>query len=158
MCKTQNLYVLHLGINTASGGIEWETSKFSPQLIDVPCKIVIKQILTEISDSVAHDITGALQFRVIHNIKTNAFSNFLTGTSNTLGFIDAYSIKNNGTNINIGYTSTTLQLYAPNGLPSFLTLNRVGAIPPATDINKIIDDPSLLWSVTLEVTINPDEN
>lgn len=155
MCKTQNLYVLHLAM-VADGSITWDTSILSPQLINKPCKIKVKQIFSELTDG-AVDISKALNFRVIHNIKTNAMTNFYNGSSNILGFIDSFSVRNTGTNLNIGFTSADLELYAPSGLPNELILNRVGTISPATDLNKIIDEPTLLWAVTLEVTINPDE-
>lgn len=156
MCKTQNLYVLHLAM-VEDGSITWDTSILSPQLINKPCKIKVKQVVTEMRDGSANLLT-AINLRVIHNIKTNAMTNFFSGSSNILGFIDSYSVRNTATNHYVGFTSSDLELYAPNGLPNELILNRVGTVPPATDLNTIIDDATLLWAVTLEVTINPDEN
>ena len=50
-----------------------------------------------------------------------------------------------------GFTTSDCILYAPNGLPAILELNRVGG-------TSIIDVVNLSWAVRLEITVNPDSD
>ena len=152
MCKLSNLYVLDLFDNN-DGNIVFNVANSVPKLMNKPCKIKVKQIQTELKDNAVDptaDIGSVIYLRVIHNINIqsgtnkNGFSN-----SNTLAFIDNFQVRTIDTNHMVGFTSTECTLYAPNGLPAILKLNRMG-----TDI---VDNPLLAWSVRLEITINPDE-
>ena len=42
MCKLANVVVLDLYDNTSTGGIEFNVANSLPQLMNVPCKIVVK--------------------------------------------------------------------------------------------------------------------
>jgi len=91
--------------------------------------------------------------RTIHNMNINSGCNNFNGNSNsnTLCFLDSFAVRTINANFITATTSTNLTLYAPNGLPAVLTLNRVW------DLSTIIDDATLSWNVRLEITVNPDE-
>ena len=158
MCKLSNLYVLDLYKNTTAGGIEFNVANSLPKLMNTACKIVVKQIQTVSHVSGSADLSDIPNLRVIHNINVQSGSN-LSGfsSSNTLAFIDSFQQRSNTfglSPINIyGFTSNECNLFAPNGLPAILTLNKVGN----TGNNTGFDDPNLPWTVRLEITINPDQ-
>ena len=158
MCKLSNLYVLDLYKNTSAGGIEFNVANSLPKLMNTPCKIVVKQI-----QAVMQAVSGAIlnsvpNLRVIHNINIQSGSNLLGfSSSNTLAFIDSYQIRtadfsNFGYTNTFGFTNTECILFAPNGLPAILTLNKIGD----TGNNTGYDNPNNPWTVRLEITVNPD--
>jgi hypothetical protein len=181
MCKLSNLYVVDLFDSTSTGGIEWNVANVLPKLMYNKCKIVVKQIQTELKDTVSVpnvDISTVSYLRVIHNINIQSGSNGASSNSNILANINTFQARNtstttttytnnvtptantsttNATNI-IGYTETNCILYAPNGLPPILKLNRAGIVTLPTILpDGIVDAGTLFWSVRLEITINPDE-
>jgi len=153
MCKLSNLYVVDLFNNTAIGGIEWNVVNSLPQLMNNKCKIVVKQVVSQTKSSSSVDITLNNYVRIIHNMNINSGCNNFNGNSNsnTLCFLDSFAVRTINANFITATTSTNLTLYAPNGLPAVLTLNRVW------DLSTIIDDATLSWNVRLEITVNPDE-
>ena len=153
MCKLSNLYVVDLFNNTSSGGIEWNVANSLPQLMNKPCKIVVKQLVSQTKSSSSVDITLNNYIRVIHNMNINSGCNNFNGSSNSnvLCFFDSFAVRSINANFITTTTSTDLKLYAPNGLPALLTLKR------AWDYQTIIDDASLSWNIRLEITLNPDE-
>jgi hypothetical protein len=154
MCKLSNLYVVDLYTNTGSGGIEWNVANSLPQLINNPCKIVVRQLTTELHDNTP-DINNANYLRVVHNINIQSGSNKSGfSNSNTLAFIDSFQVRTIDAQHMIGFTSTNCVLYAPNGLPALLTLNKKGDIGLG---DVILDDATFAWSCRLEITINPDQ-
>ena len=158
MCKLSNLYVVDLFNNVSSGGIELNVANSIPKLMNQPCKIVVRQIQTEMKDS-PDDLSTILNLRVIHNINIQSGSNVFGSNSNILAFIDTYQARNTiSTTHMIGFTSADCVLFAPNGLPAILTLNRAGiVVVPSLLPDGIVDDPLLYWSVRLEITVNPDQ-
>ena len=50
MCKLSNMYVVDLFSNTSAGGIEWNVTNSAPKLMNRPCKIIVKQLTTELKD------------------------------------------------------------------------------------------------------------
>jgi hypothetical protein len=162
------MYVVDLFNNTATGGIEWNVANSLPQLMNNKCKIVVKQVQTELVDTTVPAITidNFVYFRVIHNINIQSGTN-LTGFSNSqvLCLFDTYKSRltfyNSATTTGhaTGTTETECTLFAPNGLPAILTLNRWGSVntnPPSDDAN--VDSPQLAWCVRLEITVNPDQD
>jgi hypothetical protein len=153
MCKLSNLYVLDLFDKTVdNGSIVFNVANSLPQLMNTPCKIVVKQIQTELKDDTV-DINASLYLRVIHNIIIQSGSN-LSGfsSSNTLAFIDSFQARTINNLQITGFTTAECKLFAPAGLPAILTLRRASG-----QNMSIIDDPTLSWSVRLEITINPDQ-
>ena len=71
MCKLSNTYILDLADN-GGGAITFNVANSLPQLMHTPCKIVVKQIQTELKDDTV-DINASLYLRVIH--KTNTIIN-----------------------------------------------------------------------------------
>ena len=159
MCRLSNLYVIDLFKNTASGGIEWNVANSNPKLMNNPCKIVVRQIQTELKDDPV-DISTVLALRVIHNINIQSGSNNGRSNSNILAYIDTFQARNIVSTTNmIGFTSADCVLFAPNGLPAILTLNRAGIIiNPNILPDGIVDEVVLTWSVRLEITVNPQED
>ena len=159
MCRLSNLYVIDLLTNTASGGIEWNVANSNPKLMNNPCKIVVRQIQTELKDDPV-DISTVLALRVIHNINIQSGSNNGRSNSNILAYIDTFQARNIVSTTNmIGFTSADCVLFAPNGLPAILTLNRAGIIiNPNILPDGIVDEVVLTWSVRLEITVNPQED
>ena len=152
MCKLKNLYVVDLFDSTVSGGIKWNVANACPRLMNNPCKIVVKQMQMELKDSVTN-LQAQILLRVIHNINVQSSTNYSTFTnSNTLAFIDSFQGRLTDTTGDgmTGFTTSDCILYAPNGLPAILELNRVGG-------TSIIDVVNLSWAVRLEITVNPDE-
>ena len=154
MCRLSNLYVLDLFDKTVNNGsIVFNVANSIPRLMNNPCKIVVKQIQTEIKDDTV-DIGSSLYLRVIHNINIQSGTNYPGfSNSNTLAFIDSFQARTINNLQTTGFTTAECKLYAPNGLPAILTLQR------ASGQNMlIIDDPALSWCVRLEITVNPDED
>ena len=158
MCKLSNLYVVDLFSNTSTGGIAWNVANATPKLMNIPCKIIVRQIQTELKDN-AIDISTVVDLRVIHNMNIQSGSNDNGTNSNVLAFIDTFQARNTISTTNItGFTSADCVLFAPNGLPNILTLNRAGIVlAPSLLPDGIVDNDSLYWSLRLEITINPDE-
>ena len=153
MCRLSNLFILDLFDKTSdNGSIVFNVANSLPQLMNTPCKIVVKQIQTELKDDTV-DINASLYLRVIHNINIQSGSN-LSGfsSSNTLAFIDSFQARAINNLQTTGFTTAECKLYAPNGLPAILTLQRTSG-----QNMLIIDDPVLSWCVRLEITVNPDE-
>jgi len=159
MCRLSNLYVIDLFKNTASGGIEWNVANSNPKLMNNPCKIVVRQIQTELKDDPV-DISSVVALRVIHNINIQSGCNNGSSNSNTLAFIDSFQARDTISTTNMtGFTSADCVLFAPNGLPNILTLNRAGiVIDPSVLPDDIVDDIALIWSIRLEITVNPQED
>ena len=153
MCKLSNLYVLDLFDNTDTGGIEFNIANSVPRLMNAPCKIVVKQIQSELRDGTP-DINNITHLRVIHNINIQSGTNWPGfSNSNVLAFIDNFQVRTVDATHMTGFSSTECILYAPNGLPAILTLNRAGTGTP-----MIADNAALSWSVRLEITVNPQED
>ena len=160
MCKLSNLYVVDLFDNTTSGGIQWNVANSLPQLMNNPCKIVVKQLVSEVEDT-TDEIATLIYLRVVHNINIQSGTNYNGfSNSNVLCFFDTFKVRAQTIGPADHYTASTetqCLLYAPNGLPSILNLNRFGktntTISP-TDSN--CDKSSLSWNIRLEITINPD--
>jgi len=162
MCgKLRNLYVVDLFDNTTSGGISWNVVNTLPQLMNNPCKIVVKQLVSEVEDT-TDEIATLIYLRVVHNINIQSGSNYSGFTnSNVLCFFDTFKVRTQTIGPADHLTATTETecfLYAPNGLPAILNLNRFGktntTVSP-TDSN--CDKSSLSWNIRLEITINPDD-
>ena len=51
MCRISNLYVVDLFSNTSTGSIEWNVANATPKLMNNPCKIIVKQLTTELKDT-----------------------------------------------------------------------------------------------------------
>ena len=159
MCKLSNLYVVDLFSNTSSGGIEWNVANSVPKLMNQPCKIIVRQIQTELKDG-SDDISTVVDLRVIHNMNIQSGSNDGRSNSNVLAFIDTFQARNTiSTTQMTGFTSADCMLFAPNGLPSILNLNRAGVVvAPSLLPDGIVDDDALYWSLRLEITVNPQED
>lgn len=164
MCKMTNVFVLDLFNNTSTGGIEFNVANSLPQLMNTPCKIVVKQVLTEIVNSLAvgtATIDNLLYFRVVHNMNIQSGTNKSGfSNSNVLCFFDTFKFRTIATDNTIAATETECVLYAPNGLPAIMTLNRWGALNvvyPLTPVDLVADNPALSWNIRLEITINPDQ-
>jgi hypothetical protein len=154
MCKLSNHHILDLFDNTSTGGIEFNVANSLPKLMNQPCKIIVKQIQTELHDNTP-DINAAKYLRVVHNINIQSGSNKSGfSNSNTLAFIDSYQARTVDDQHMIGFTTTDCMLYAPNGLPSILTLQRKGNLGFG---DFILDDLNLSWCCRLEITVNPDD-
>lgn len=152
MCKLKNLYCLDLFDTTSTGGIEFNVANSLPQLMNQPCKIVVKQIQTELHNGTP-DINAQVHLRVLHNINIQSGTNWPGfSNSNVLAFIDSFQARVVDGQHTTGFTTTECTLYAPNGLPAILSLNRAG--PSMT----FIDNVNLPWSVRLEITVNPDQD
>ena len=110
-----------------NGTINVNISQLAQYLIGVPISIVVKQIIMQLDNSIAGnpDLTGNVGLRLCHNINTRNFGNMIGGsTTNVLGFIDNFSVREQATNILFGTTTPDLKLYAPMGLPSQLKIVR----------------------------------
>ena len=152
MCRLSNLYVLDLYDNTATGGIEFNVANSIPSLMNAPCKIVVKQIQSDLRNGTP-DISNTTHLRVIHNINIQSGTNWPGfSNSNVLAFIDNFQVRTVDATHMTGFSSTECILYAPNGLPAILTLNRAGTGTP-----MIADNAALSWSVRLEITVRPEE-
>lgn len=155
MCKMKNVFILDLFDNTSIGGIEFNVANSLPMLMNTPCKIVVRQLTTELHDNTP-DINNANYLRVVHNINIQSGSNKSGfSNSNTLAFIDSFQVRTIDAQHMIGFTSANCVLYAPNGLPALLTLNKKGNIGFG---DVILDDATFAWSCRLEITINPDQD
>ena len=159
MCRLSNLFVIDLFSNTATGGIEWNVANSTPKLMNNPCKIIVRQIQTELKDNPV-DISTVLDLRVIHNMNIQSGSNNSRSNSNVLAFIDTFQARNTIASSHMtGFTSADCVLYAPNGLPNILTLNRAGVVvTPSVLPDGIVDDDTLIWSLRLEITVNPEQD
>ena len=150
MCRISNLYVVDLFSNTSTGSIEWNVANATPKLMNNPCKIIVKQLTTELKDTTV-DISDEFNLRVIHNMNIQSGSNNGSSNSNVLAFIDSFQARNYiSTTHTLGFTTADCVLFAPNGLPAILTLQRASEL-------RIADTFALTWAVRLEITINPDE-
>lgn len=175
MCKLSNMYVVDLFNNTTTGGIEWNVANTTPKLMNNPCKIVVKQIQSELKDNAGGNISALVNLRVVHNINIQSGTNYAGfSNSNTLAFIDSFQARSTDdslvSTIVIGVTTTTPAvnitgftsceniLYAPNGLPAILTLNRYGGTNATPPVDDKRDNVNLSWSVRLEITVNPDQD
>ena len=158
MCKLSNLYVVDLFENTATGGIEWNVANSLPQLMNNKCKIVVKQVVSEFEDTV-EDIANLIYLRVVHNINIQSGSNYSGfSNSNILCFFDTFKVREPSASVATATTDTECILFAPNGLPAILNLNRFGKQNTSVSpIDSNCDKPSLSWTVRLEITVNPDE-
>ena len=157
MCRLKDLYCLDLYSDSTTGFITFNVANSLPQLMNKPCKIVVKQIQMEQHDGTP-DISQLIFLRIVHNINIQSGSNFNGfSNSNVLSFIDNYSVRTVDTTHQPSFTRTDLQLYAPNGFPAILNLNRRGAPNTSPVVDAIVDDPALSWCVRLEITINPDD-
>ena len=156
MCKLTNFYVLDLFDSTSSGGaIVFNVANSVPKLMNQPCKIIVKQIQMELKDDTV-DINASLYLRIKHNINIQGGTNVNSGgfsNTNTLAFIDSFQARTINNLQMTGFTTAECKLYAPNGLPAILILNRISG-----QNMLIIDDPTLSWAVRLEITVNPDED
>ena len=141
MCKLSNLYVVDLFSNTSTGGIAWNAANATPKLMNIPCKIIVRQIQTELKDN-AIDISTVVDLRVIHNMNIQSGSNDNRTNSNVLAFIDTFQARNTISTTNItGFTSADCVFFAPNGLPNILTLNRAGiVVAPSLLPDGIVDE------------------
>mgnify|MGYP000066633704 CR=1 FL=1 len=161
MCKLSNFYVVDLFDKTAdNGSIVFNVANSLPQLMNTPCKIVVKQVQTAILfPGTGGNIDDILNFRVVHNMNIQSGTNYPNfSNSNTLCFLDTYKIREtSGVSHTTGMTETECMLYAPNGLPSILNLNRWGTANAAGSTDSSKDNSLLPWSVRLEITINPDQ-
>lgn len=124
MCN-KKIYSVDLQTD-ATGIINVNVSQLAQDLIGVPLSITVKQIIMQLDNTVAAnpDLTGNIGLRICHNITTRNFGNMVGNSSNVLGFIDNFSIREHATNILFGTTTPDLKLYAPYGLPSQLILTR----------------------------------
>ena len=122
MCN-KKIYSVDLQTD-ATGIIKVNVSQLAQELIGVPLSITVKQIIMQFDSDTNPDITGNIGLRVCHNITTRNFGNMVGGSSNVLGFIDNYSIREATAGILFGTTTPDLKLYAPYGLPSQLILTR----------------------------------
>jgi len=122
MCN-KKIYSADLQTN-ATGIINVNVSQLCQELIGVPLLITVKQIIMQFDSATNPDITGNIGLRVCHNITTRNFGNMVGGSSNVLGFIDNYGIREATAGILFGTTTPDLRLYAPYGLPSQLILTR----------------------------------
>ena len=153
MCRLSNLFVVDLFDKTSdNGSIVFNVANSLPKLMNTPCKLVVKQIQTELKDDTV-DINASLYLRVTHNINIQSGSNYSGfSSSNTLAFIDSFQARTINNLQTTGFTTAECKLYAPNGLPAILILKRTSG-----QNMLIIDDPTLSWCVRLEITINPDD-
>jgi len=151
MCKLSNFYVVDLVNNITSGGIEWNVANSLPQLMNNKCKIVVKQMQTEIKDGSSADISDEIGLRVIHNMNIQSGYNNGSSNSNILAYIDTFQIRTYVSNYMVGFTSADCILYAPSGLPAVLSLQRMAD-------SGLVDSLFLSWSVRLEITVNPDQD
>ena len=168
MCKLSNMYVLDLWDNDGAGGITFNVANSLPQLMNQPCKIVVKQVQSELVDSTATfpiSIDNLIYFRVVHNMNVQSGTNLYGfSNSNILCFFDTYkgrkTFNENGnlTGHVTGTTESDCTLFAPNGLPNILTLQRWGALNQDNiqDIRR--DSGRLSWIVRLQITVNPHED
>jgi hypothetical protein len=144
------MYVVDLFSNTTTGGIEWNVANATPKLMNNPCKIMVKQLTTELKDGTV-DISDEFNLRVIHNMNIQSGSNNGSSNSNVLAFIDSFQVRNYiASTHTLGFTTADCKLYAPNGLPNILLLNRASEL-------GVVDNVALTWAIRLEITINPDE-
>ena len=158
MCKLSNMYVVDLYNESVNGTITFNVANSLPQLMNQPCKIIVKQVQSQILYGTA-TLEDILNFRVVHNINIQSGTNYPGfSNSNTLCFLDTYKIRQTTvTNHTTATTETECMLYAPMGLPAILNLNRWGSLNSAGAADSGKDNASLPWSVRLEITINPDQ-
>ena len=169
MCKLSNLYVLDLFDNDGAGGITFNVANSLPQLMNHPCKIVVKQVQGEFVDTSAPAITidNFVYFRVVHNMNIQSGTNNAGfSNSNILCFFDTYksrlAFKSDGTASGhaVSITDTNCILFAPNGLPAILNLNRwatTNVTFPTIPVDSKVDSSQLSWCCRLEITVNPDQ-
>ena len=166
MCKLSNMYVVDLyGDSSAggTGGISWNVANSLPQLMNQPCKIRVKQVQTEIIDP-AITIENKVWFRVVHNMNVQSGTNYNGfSNSNTLCFFDIYKTRATVTAAGVGThfsssTETECTLFAPQGLPAILNLNRYGATNANPPVDSNQDKVELSWCIRLEITANPDQD
>lgn len=110
----------------ATGIINVNISQLCPELIGVPLSITVKQIIMQLDNTTPSqpDLSGNIGLRICHNIVTRCFGNMVGNSTNVLGFIDNFSIRQHSAGILVGTTTPDLKLYAPYGLPSNLVLTR----------------------------------
>ena len=148
MCRLSNMYVVDLF--DSDGIIQWNVANACPKLMNNPCKIIVKQITSELKDGV-DDISDEFNLRVIHNMNIQSGSNSGSSNSNVLAFIDNFQVRNYTGSSLIGFTTTECKLFAPSGLPAILILQRESS----AGIRNIA---TLSWAIRLEITVNPDED
>jgi hypothetical protein len=146
--------------SNSSGLISVNISQLAQYLIGVPISIVVKQIIMQLDNSVAGnpDITGNVGLRLCHNINTRNFGNMVgNSTTNVLGFIDNFSIREHATNMLFGTTTPDLKLYAPSGLPSELKIFRVWNTDTTTfdNIDTLYDNMPFFVKMEIEL-LNED--
>jgi hypothetical protein len=161
MCKLSNLFVVDLYSDSAAGGtggISWNVANSLPQLMNQPCKIVVKQVQTEIVDP-AITIENKVWFRVVHNMNIQSGTNYNGfSNSNTLCFFDIYKTRATVSTTHFSSsTETQNKLFAPQGLPAILNLNRYGATNANPPVDSNQDKVELSWCIRLEITVNPDQ-
>jgi len=110
-----------------NGFIQWNVANACPKLMNNPCKIVVKQITSELKDDV-EDISDEFNLRVNHNMNIQSGSNNGSSNSNVLAFIDNFQVRNYTGTSPIGFTTTECKLFAPSGLPAILILQRESII------------------------------
>ena len=160
MCRLTNLFVVDLYNEAVNGTITFNVANSLPQLMNQPCKIVVKQVQSSIIfPGTGGNIDDILNFRVVHNMNIQSGTNYPGfSNSNTLCFLDTYKIRTTSTAAHTtATTETECVLYAPNGLPAILNLNRWGTANAAASNDSSKDNALLPWSVRLEITINPDQ-
>ena len=157
MCRLSNLFVVDLYNENVNGSIIFNVANSLPQLMNQPCKIVVKQLQSQIlyGTTTLEDI---LNFRVVHNINIQSGTNYPGfSNSNTLCFLGTYKIRaTTVTNHTTATTETECMLYAPMGLPAILNLNRWGSLNTSGAVDSNKDTQFLPWSCRLEITVNPD--
>ena len=139
-----------------SGTINVNISQLAQYLIGVPISIVVKQIIMQLDNSIAGnpDITGNVGLRLCHNINTRNFGNMIGGsTTNVLGFIDNFAVREQATTILFGTTTPDLKLYAPMGLPSQLKIVRTWNTDTTTFDNVETLYPNLPYFVKMEIEL-----
>ena len=135
MCKMKNTYILDLFTNDDSGAITFNVANSLPQLMNTPCKIVVKQAQTELIKTNAvpttYDIDKYIYLRVVHNINIQSGTNVQGfSNSNTLCFFDTFKARDTSLPATLtkrsvlGTTEIKNKLSAPCGLPAVLILNR----------------------------------
>ena len=163
MCKLSNMYVVDLyGDSSAggTGGISWNVANSLPQLMNQPCKIRVKQVQSEINEQgpPVVQIDNKVWFRVVHNMNVQSGTNYNGfSNSNTLCFFDTYKVRTLANDHMTATTETECTLFAPQGLPAILNLNRYGATNANPPVDSNQDKVELSWCIRLEITVNPDQ-
>lgn len=142
--------------SNSSGLISVNISQLAQHLIGVPLSIVVKQIIMQLDNSIGTnpDLSGKVGLRLCHNINTRNFGNMIgNSTTNVLGFIDNFSIREQDTNILFGTTTPDLKLYAPVGLPSELKIVRTWNTDTTTfdNVDTLYDNMPFFVKMEIEI-------